>query len=103
MNNSNIEMIELMLISITLLSIFLVVYHHIGYPLILKFVANKEFIKQPKTEQRHYTESPQDEQLASIAIVIPAYNEAQWIAEKVRNIAALDYPTNRLLVIFGCT
>jgi len=102
MNNSNIEMIELMLISITLLSIFLVVYHHIGYPLILKFVANKEFIKQPKTEQRHYTESPQDEQLASIAIVIPAYNEAQWIAEKVRNIAALDYPTNRLQVIIGC-
>ena len=93
---------EIILITMTLLSVFLVVYHHLGYPLILKFMTKKQVTNKQKTAQRYYTESQQDQQLATIAIVIPAYNEAQWIAEKIRNIAALDYPTARLQVIIGC-
>ncbi|MBV1920855.1 MAG: sugar transferase, partial [Pseudomonadales bacterium] len=33
---------------------------------------------------------------------IPAYNEEKWISEKIRNIAALDYPEDRLKIIIGC-
>ena len=106
------QIINITVISLTLLSGFLVLYHHVGYPLILKLIAkklNKKQNNQQNNQQqnelqqsRQYTESEQDEQLASIAIVIPAYNEAQWITEKIRNLAALDYPSGHLQVIIGC-
>jgi cellulose synthase/poly-beta-1,6-N-acetylglucosamine synthase-like glycosyltransferase len=44
--------------------------------------------------------------LPTITMVIPAYNEEQWIAEKIRNVAMLDYPKNKLtvdIVCDGCT
>lgn len=99
-------MSELVLISLTLLSGFLVVYHHVGYPLILRLITkkqnNKDNKNQTKTDQRQYTESASDNDLASVTIVIPAYNEAQWIAEKIRNLSALDYPSKQLKVLIGC-
>lgn len=87
----------------TLLCLFLVLYHHLGYPIILKILTKKS--KQKTSEKiisRGYANSSEDQQLAKIAIIIPAYNEAQWIAEKIRNLAALDYPSERLQVIIGC-
>jgi len=96
-------MSNMLMILFTLLSLFLVVYHHVGYPIILKLLTKKS--KQKKSEQiisRGYTVSAADQQLAKIAIIIPAYNEVQWIAEKIRNLAALDYPSDRLQVIIGC-
>ncbi|MCP4322949.1 MAG: glycosyltransferase family 2 protein [Psychromonas sp.] len=93
---------DVLLITITLLSGLLVIYHHVGYPLILKLLRLQKPQCEPHTGNRFYTASLSDETLPSIAIVIPAYNEAQWIAEKIRNLAALDYPTNRLQVIIGC-
>lgn len=95
-------MIDLMIISITLLSGFLVIYHHFGYPLILRLVGNQKKSVIQQTYQRQYTESEADKALASIAIVIPAYNEERWIADKIRNLAALDYPSTQLQVIIGC-
>ena len=40
--------------------------------------------------------------LPSVAIVIPACNEAAIIADKVRNLAALDYPSARCGVVIAC-
>jgi len=34
----------------------------------------------------------------SIDVIIPVHNEAPWIAEKLRNTAALDYPPDRLRI-----
>ena len=104
MNN---YMNETTVVILTLLSGLLVIYHHIGYPWILTLLTKKQQINNQQTsaqqtDQRQYTESVADEQLASIAIVIPAFNEAQWIAEKIRNLAALDYPSSHLRVIIGC-
>ncbi len=93
---------DIFLISITLLSGLLVIYHHFGYPLILRLFHKQHPQHTQQTRQRHYTNSAQDSLLPSIAIVIPAYNEEQWIAEKIRNLAALDYPSRRLQVIIGC-
>ena len=74
-----------LLVLITLISGFLVVYHHLGYPLLLRLLSKREVSnKMQEQPQRHYTDSPKDKQLAEIAIVMPAYNEAQWIAEKIR-------------------
>ena len=92
---------NLILISFTLLSGFLVIYHHLGYPLILKLFKQRES-NTCSIKPRQYSACSADVTLPDIAIVIPAYNEAQWIAEKIRNIAALDYPTEHLKVIIGC-
>ncbi|WP_415225076.1 glycosyltransferase family 2 protein [Psychromonas sp.] len=87
---------------LTLISGFLVLYHHLGYPLILRFINKRHPSKAAQPSPRHYTNSAADNTLPTIAIVIPAYNEAQWIAEKIRNLAALDYPSSRLQVIISC-
>lgn len=71
-----------------------VIYHHAGFPLILKFLKSKS---KPLDECQDWPH---------ITLIIPAYNEEKVIAEKIINTASLDYPSNRLKVIFaldGCT
>ncbi|EOG1783897.1 glycosyltransferase family 2 protein [Vibrio parahaemolyticus] len=86
------------------LSAFLIIYHHVGYPLLLKWLPLK-----PKSNdegehfaERHYKASASDNKLPSVTIIIPAYNEEQWIAEKIRNLASLDYPRDKLKVVIAC-
>lgn len=95
-------MSNVFLLMLTLISGFLVIYHHLGYPLILRWVNKRRPNKAAQARPRHYTNSAADNTLPRIVIVIPAYNEEQWIAEKIRNLAALDYPSSRLQVIIGC-
>ncbi len=93
---------ELVIIIFTVTSAFLVIYHHLGYPLILRIA--KRF--KPKhvviARTRHYTPDDDDSDLPTITIMIPAYNEQQWISEKIRNLAVLDYPAKRLKIIIAC-
>ncbi|MDF5305189.1 glycosyltransferase, partial [Vibrio parahaemolyticus] len=86
------------------LSAFLIIYHHVGYPLLLKWLPLK-----PKSNdegehfaERHYKASASDHKLPSVTIIIPAYNEELWIAEKIRNLASLDYPRDKLKVVIAC-
>ena len=95
-------MSNFILISMTLISIFLVIYHHLGYPLILRWFHKKNPHQATPNSERQYTASAKDFQLPSITVIMPAYNEAQWIAEKIRNLAALDYPQQRLHVVIAC-
>ncbi|MBS9906867.1 glycosyltransferase family 2 protein [Vibrio alginolyticus] len=85
------------------LSAFLIVYHHVGYPLLLKWLPLK---RQAETKapfvERAYKASKTDSQLPSITVIVPAYNEEQWIAEKIRNLASLDYPRDKLRVVIAC-
>ncbi|ELB2785228.1 glycosyltransferase family 2 protein [Vibrio alginolyticus] len=85
------------------LSAFLIVYHHVGYPLLLKWLPLKQQdeTKAPFVE-RAYKASKTDNQLPSITVIVPAYNEEQWIAEKIRNLASLDYPRDKLRVVIAC-
>ncbi|EJL6790696.1 glycosyltransferase family 2 protein [Vibrio alginolyticus] len=85
------------------LSAFLIVYHHVGYPLLLKWLPLKQQdeTKAPFVE-RAYKSSKADNQLPSITVIVPAYNEEQWIAEKIRNLASLDYPRDKLRVVIAC-
>jgi cellulose synthase/poly-beta-1,6-N-acetylglucosamine synthase-like glycosyltransferase len=41
-----------------------------------------------------------DEPLPFLSVVVPCYNEADQIAEKVRDIAAQDYPRDRMELVF---
>ena len=94
------------LITCTVITGFLVVYHHIGYPLILKLLNQKSPKHKVTTNSRHYTHSVNDSELPTITLIIAAYNEQRWIADKIRNLATLDYPSthfNVLLACDGCT
>jgi lipopolysaccharide/colanic/teichoic acid biosynthesis glycosyltransferase len=72
------------------------IYHNVVYPLLLRVLARPRPLIAPSL-----AEDP-----PSIAIIMPAHNEEAFIARKIANLAALDYPRNRLsliIVIDGCT
>jgi len=84
-----------MLTTLTLACFVLIIYHHVGYPLLLRQLTQKTS-NSPK-------QSPEiPSSLASIVMVIPAYNEQQYIADKIRNLAMLDYPNTLLKIIIAC-
>lgn len=89
-------MTHLIIILLTTLSIFLIIYHHAGYPLLLRLLSRRNRnISQPETEQ------PTQQSLPTITIVVPAYNEEKFIADKIRNLSIIDYPKSKLNIIIA--
>lgn len=89
-------------LTVLLLSMMLIVYHHIGYPLLLHVFAKH---KRSTRTQVPATLSKAS-RLPSITIIVPAHNEEAVIAHKIANLAALDYPEHLLRIIIaldGCT
>lgn len=79
--------------------LFLVIYHHVGYPLLLKVVAGYR--------ARHCAEKSQTniydlDCLPSIHIIIPAYNEEHMIQQKIDSLGWLDYPEDKLSISIYC-
>ncbi|HMQ46846.1 MAG TPA: glycosyltransferase family 2 protein [Saprospiraceae bacterium] len=76
------------------LGIGLVFYTYVGYGILvwilLRFRKNK-----PLNDIRSA-----NNQFPEVSLLIAAYNEAGIIAEKVKNCQALDYPADRLQVVF---
>ena len=73
------------------------IYHHAVYPLALRALA------QPGPMP---ASPPLPGRLPSVAVVMPAHNEEAFISRKIANLAALDYPRDRLSVVIvldGCT
>ncbi|MCP3870929.1 MAG: glycosyltransferase family 2 protein [Gammaproteobacteria bacterium] len=93
---------DLLLITLTLVSGLLVVYHHLGYPLVLRWARRRRPEQNIEARQRRYVSGTKDRELPTVTIVVPAFNEQRWIAEKIRNLAVLDYPPDCLRVIIGC-
>lgn len=75
------------------LLLVLVVYTYLGYALILGLVVKLKalFKKKPASNQGYEP---------SVTLVIPAYNEEDFIAEKARNSLELDYPKEKLRILF---
>lgn len=95
-------MIDVVLATLCLFAGMLIVYHHAGYPILLRWYA-KRHPKQPVHEnQRAYKVEAQDCTLPTVTILVPAYNEEAWIADKIRNLASLDYPKDKLKVVIAC-
>ena len=85
-----------------LVALGLIVYHHVGYPIAIRICLALWPPRDQKTTAMH----GQVADLPSIAIIVPAHNEAAVIEAKIRNLAALDYPTDRLkcvVALDGCT
>lgn len=70
------------------ISIFLILYCYLGYPLIL-FILGLIFGKEIK----------RGEITPSISLLIPVYNEEKIIQEKIENSLDLDYPKDKLEII----
>jgi len=93
---------EKLIIFLTLMSGLLVIYHHLGYPLVLRWIQKRRTSPAIKWRSRYYQPSGDDVTLPTVTMVIPAYNEKLYIAEKIRNLSILDYPSERLKVIIAC-
>lgn len=87
---------------LTTAAIALVVYHHALYPVLLGWLARRRRVAPVPVPARRHRALDGDAALPSVAILVPAFNEAAVIAEKIRNLAALDYPPGRLEVIVAC-
>ena len=74
-------------------SLALLVYTHLGYPLLLRALA--AFCPPP-------AQPPADDALPSVSLIVAAHDEERVIEAKVANALALDYPRDRLQVIVCC-
>ena len=75
----------------------LVVYHHIVFPLLMRYGAR--LIRAFREPQSIIPEIPRNKDLPSITIIVPAYNEERFIAGKIKNLNALNYPKAKLKII----
>ncbi len=81
------------------LSIGLVLYAHVGYPILLGLLAwARELVPGALRRPR----PPQDDELPLVSVIVAAYAEEDVIAERVANIRALDYPPQLIEVIVAC-
>lgn len=85
--------VEWMIAGVVGLSGLGVVYHHALFPFYLKARARRPGQQETDVEVAN---------LPSITVVVPAYNEETMIAGKVRNLASLIYPADKLSVVIAC-
>lgn len=90
------------IIVITTISIIAVVYHHALYPILLRWLATRYPQQNMQFTPRGFHQSKKDRTLPTITMIIPAYNEQEWIADKIRNLSCLDYPSQKLSIIIAC-
>jgi cellulose synthase/poly-beta-1,6-N-acetylglucosamine synthase-like glycosyltransferase len=79
-----------MLAALFWISAALIVYTHVGYPLVLRLLAG---LRRPGKPPRQPDEPPR------VSLIVAAYNEEEVIEAKVANALALDYPRERLELI----
>ncbi len=77
-----------MLYSIFWISIFLVFYTYFGYLLLLFLIS---WFKRGEINRRDIT--------PSVSVIIPVYNQAEILGDKIRNGLSLDYPEDKLEII----
>ncbi len=84
-------------------SILLIAYSYVLYPLVLlgaaaavQLVRDIRFLVWRQAERRL---RPIDAPM--VTLLVAAHNEERWIADKVRDTLALDYPADRIEVLIG--
>ncbi|WP_276088378.1 glycosyltransferase family 2 protein [Pedobacter sp. JY14-1] len=77
------------------ISVFIVFYTFFGYGILLYLLVRlKRFFGSKKRRQLSYEEMP------SCTLIVAAYNEAGLLEEKIANTLALNYPKDRLRLMF---
>lgn len=73
--------------------VFLVFYTYLGYGILLYFMVRvKRLFVKRKAQTVNYE--------PSVTLVIPAYNEEDYIKDKALNALSLDYPKSKLRILF---
>lgn len=75
---------------ILFISVFLIIYHHAIYPLLMAAMA---FKRPPNGDSADEDYSP------SATLLIVVHNAAKLISAKIANSLALDYPTDKLEIL----
>ena len=70
----------------------LLVYTHVGYPLVLALAARRRRARPPAAPA----------ELPRVSLIVAAHDEQEVIATKVANALALDYPRGLLELIVAC-
>jgi cellulose synthase/poly-beta-1,6-N-acetylglucosamine synthase-like glycosyltransferase len=78
------------------LALLIVFYTYIGYALLLGLLVKIKGFFSPYQKPILLS----DDALPSVTLVVAAYNEADCIAEKIHNSMTLQYPTNKLQLLF---
>jgi biofilm PGA synthesis N-glycosyltransferase PgaC len=80
-----------MLLFLFWIALAIVLYTYVGYALVVGLWARIATRKTPASALDFEPE---------VTLVVPAYNEADILADKVRNCLALDYPAEKLRLMF---
>lgn len=76
------------------LSVFIVFYTFFGYGILVWIIVKiKEAFRKPQTY-------PVTEEYPMVTLLIAAYNEQDYIEEKMKNCLAIDYPKDRLKIVW---
>ncbi len=75
------------------LSIFLVFYTYLGYGILLFFLVKLKriFVKEKELDNSYEP---------NVTLVIPCFNEEDFIEEKAKNCLGLEYPQEKLRILF---
>ena len=77
------------------IALFLVFYTFFGYGILLYLLVKIKRLLGAKKRHRYTFD-----ELPSCTLIVAAYNEADFIEEKIRNTLALNYPKGKLKFIF---
>jgi cellulose synthase/poly-beta-1,6-N-acetylglucosamine synthase-like glycosyltransferase len=83
----------------------LLLYHHVGYPVLLRLLAAGIERRRGLPSEPGACPSRPGVPIPSVALLIPAYNEERVIRRKIINCVELDYPPDKLTIIValdGC-
>jgi cellulose synthase/poly-beta-1,6-N-acetylglucosamine synthase-like glycosyltransferase len=81
------------------LAVLVILQTYVGYPVGI-------YLKSKGRKEDELGKEVPAAELPSISVLIPAYNEERWIARKIENVLALEYPRDRLQILVatdGCT
>ncbi len=74
--------------------LFVIFYSYLGYGIVLYFIVKVKRIFTRKIEVYDPGYEP------SVTLLIAAYNEKDFVVDKIENCLALDYPKSKLKIIF---
>lgn len=86
------------------LCLFLVVYPYVIYPFLLFVIYSItqawRDLKYLASNRSRRAPTPSIPSLPAISIIIPAFNEEKALPEKIKNLRCLDFPVERVQIIF---
>ena len=75
-------------------AVFVIFYAYIGYGILLYLLVKIKRILKPRKEVYIKDFEP------AVSFIVPCYNEVGVVEEKIKNCLSLDYPSEKLKIIF---